>query len=56
MELRPKQWVKIVVSVVYVYVYQQVGSIKYGIHDLWQVGGLLQVLQFSPPITLTATI
>jgi hypothetical protein len=43
MELRPKQWVKIAVSVVYVY--QQVVFIKYGIHDLWQVGGFLQVLE-----------
>jgi hypothetical protein len=25
------------------------------VSDLWQVGGFIQVLRFSPPITLTAT-
>ena len=26
------------------------------VKDLWQVGGFLRVLQFPPPIKLTATI
>jgi hypothetical protein len=26
------------------------------VSDLWQVGGFLRVLRFSPPIKLTATI
>jgi len=37
-------------------VYSIQNYVMKSVSDLWQVGGFLQVLQFPPPIKLTATI